>query len=94
MTYPAHCVTSDPVAIVRRMRRQRSWRSLLTSKGPPKEVILGKNHYSYGKHVRELAKKQKQEEKQQRKEARRNPQPAENDVKVDVPAVEEAQDSL
>jgi len=67
---------------------------LLTSKCPPKEVILGKNHYSYGKHVRELAKKQKQEEKQQRKEARRNPQPAENNAEVDAPAAEETRDSL
>ena len=55
---------------------------------------MGKNHYSYGKHVRELAKKQKQEEKQQRKEARRNPQPAENNAEVDAPAAEETQDSL
>ena len=55
---------------------------------------MGKNHYSYGKHVRELAKKQKQEEKQQRKEARRNPLPAENNAEVDVPAAEEAPESL
>ncbi len=53
-----------------------------------KEAELGKNHYSYGKHMRELAKKQKQEEKKERKLARQNPTPAEN-VDVPAPAIEE-----
>ena len=42
-----------------------------------KEATLGKNHYSHGKRMRELAKKQKQEEKKERKLARQNPQPGE-----------------
>jgi len=47
---------------------------------------LGKNHYSHGKRMRELAKKQKQEEKKERKEqAKLNPQPDENAV-ADAPA--------
>ncbi len=44
---------------------------------------LTKNHYSHGKYMRELAKKQKQEEKKERKLARQNPQPNES---ADVPA--------
>ena len=43
-----------------------------------KEAKLGKNHYSQGKRMREIAKKQKQEEKKERKLARQNPQPGEN----------------
>ena len=39
---------------------------------------MGKNHYSQGKRMREIAKKQKQEEKKERKLARQNPQPDEN----------------
>jgi hypothetical protein len=40
-----------------------------------KGARLAKNHYSHGKHMRELAKKQKQEEKKkERKLARQNPQ--------------------
>jgi len=47
-----------------------------------KEATLGKNHYSHGKRMRELAKKQKQEEKKERKLARQDPQP---DSNADVP---------
>ena len=52
---------------------------------------MGKNHYSHGKRMRELAKKQKQEDKKERKEARQNPQPDENAdapmaTAADVPA--------
>ena len=43
---------------------------------------MGKNHYSHGKRMRELAKKQKQEEKKERKLARQDPQP---DSNADVP---------
>jgi hypothetical protein len=49
---------------------------------------LGRNHYSQGKRLRELAKKQKQEEKKQRKLARQSPPPEEN-ADVPAPAVEE-----
>ena len=49
---------------------------------------MGKNHYSQGKRMRELAKKQKQEEKKERKLARQNPAPAET-VDVPAPAVEQ-----
>jgi hypothetical protein len=49
---------------------------------------LGRNHYSQGKRMRELAKKQKQEEKKQRKLARQSPPPEEN-ADVPAPAVEE-----
>jgi hypothetical protein len=38
--------------------------------------------------MRELAKKQKQEEKKERKQARQNPQP---EVNADAPAAEEPQ---
>lgn len=38
---------------------------------------MGKNHYSQGKRMREIAKKQKQEEKRERKEAKKNPQDGE-----------------
>ncbi|MBM4029544.1 MAG: hypothetical protein FJ280_29720, partial [Planctomycetes bacterium] len=48
-----------------------------------KEITLGKNHYSHGKRMRELAKKQKAEEKKERKLARQNAQPEEN---ADMPA--------
>jgi hypothetical protein len=47
---------------------------------------LGKNHYSYGKRMRELAKKQKQEEKRERRQAKQNPSP---DTSGDAPAAEE-----
>ncbi len=39
---------------------------------------MGKNHYSQGKRMRELAKKQKKDDKKERKLARQNPQPGEN----------------
>jgi hypothetical protein len=91
MTYQADYVTSSVVVIVRRMRRQCDLRDLLTSKCPHKEAILGRNHYSQGKRMREIAKKQKAEDKKQRKEARQNPQPEENAeaaVTADMPAVD------
>ncbi len=49
---------------------------------------MGKNHYSQGKRMREIAKKQKAEEKKERKLARQNPAPTEN-VDVPAPALEE-----
>ena len=49
---------------------------------------MAKNHYSHGKHMRELAKKQKQEEKKERKLARQNTPPEEN-IEVPVPPIEE-----
>ncbi len=49
---------------------------------------MGRNHYSQGKRMREIAKKQKQEQKKERKLARQNPMPAEN-VEVPAPVVEE-----
>ena len=49
---------------------------------------MGRNHYSQGKRMREIAKKQKAEDKKERKLARQNPTPAEN-VDVPAPAVEE-----
>ena len=55
-------------------------------KCPYKEIILTKNHYSYGKRMREQAKKQKNEEKRERKEARQNPAPDEN---ADAPTAED-----
>jgi hypothetical protein len=51
-----------------------------------KGARLAKNHYSHGKHMRELAKKQKQEEKKERRLARQNPQPNES---ADAPAARE-----
>ena len=56
-----------------------------------KEAKLGKNHYSHGKRMRELAKKQKQEEKKERKLAKQNPQPDENaEAAVEAPAAVDA----
>lgn len=49
---------------------------------------MGKNHYSQGKRMREIAKKQKQEQKKERKLARQSPPPEEN-VDVPAPAIEE-----
>jgi hypothetical protein len=46
---------------------------------------LAKNHYSQGKRMREIAKKQKREEKRERKEAKKNPQ---GDEIPDGPAAE------
>ncbi len=48
---------------------------------------MGKNHYSQGKRMRELAKKQKQEEKKERKLARQNPQPGEDAAAPDENAI-------
>jgi hypothetical protein len=68
------------------MRRALLFVCYVGLKCPYKEIALTKNHYSYGKRMRELAKKKKNEEKRERKQARRNPAPDEN---TDLPMAEE-----
>jgi hypothetical protein len=75
-------------ALVGRMRERCMLCSLLIHKCLFKEARLGKNHYSQGKRMREIAKKQKQEQKKERKLARQSPPPEEN-VDVPAPAIEE-----
>ena len=78
MTYRGDCATSSRADAGRPDARALRLVSSVNLKCLYKETTLGKNHYSQGKRMREIAKKQKQEEKKERKLARQNPQPGEN----------------
>ena len=75
MTYRADCVTSSSVGTARPDAKALQFLYYVSLKWLYKEAQLARNHYSQGKRMRELAKKQKQEEKRERKKAKQNPQP-------------------